>query len=160
LPDDQEFLTANASHAAVISPDGKWVAYAANNQLFLRPMAETEARPIAGRPDADNAQAIAEPFFSSDSQWIAYYAREDATLKKIAIGGGAPVTLCKTDSISGGYWAGEQIYFARLREKGIMRVSANGGEPQEIVPRSKPTEVLHGPQPINGGQSILYTASG
>jgi Tol biopolymer transport system component len=152
-------LTANASHAVSISPDGKWLLYLANGQIFLRSMSEMEARPIAGKPGTDITRALAEPFFSPDSKWIGFYSREDATIKKIAITGGAAVTLCKTDSIAGASWEGDHIIFARLRDKGIMRVSENGGEPEEVVPRSGLLNTFHGPQLVNGGKSLLFTST-
>ena len=155
LPDDQKLLTVSASHPVTISPDGTRLVYLANSQLFIRPMEEMEARPLAGRSAPDGAQAIAEPFFSPDGQWIGFYSREDATLKKIAVTGGAAVTLCKTDSVSGAFWEGDYIWFARLREKGIMRVSANSGEPEEIIPRG-PSEAFHGPQMLEG-RWLLFT---
>jgi len=158
LPDGQLMLTAVASHPLAISPDGTRLVYLANGQLFLRSMSEMEARPIAGKAATEPGQAIAEPFFSPDGQWIGYYAREDATLKKISVTGGAPVTLCKTDSVSGATWDGDQIFFARLRGKGIMKVSANGGEPQEVVARG-PDEVFHGPQLFDGGRWLLFTVT-
>ena len=34
------------------------------------------------------------PFFSPDGKWIGYCSGTDQKLKKIAISGGAPVTLC------------------------------------------------------------------
>jgi eukaryotic-like serine/threonine-protein kinase len=158
LPDGQRLLTAVASHVVAISPDGTRLVYLANAQLFLRSMSEMEARPIAGVAATDSVQAIAEPFFSPDGQWVGFYSRADATLKKIAVTGGTPITLCKTDSVSGVTWDGDQIWFARLREKGIMRVSANGGEPQEVIPRGQ-SEALHGPQVINNGRSLLFTVT-
>jgi serine/threonine protein kinase len=156
LPEGQQFLTANASHPLAISPDGTRLVYAANNQLFLRAMGEWEARPIAGTP---GGQAIAEPFFSPDSQWVGFYGREDSALKKVAVTGGAPVLICKTDSISGATWVGDQIWFARLRDKGIMRVSENGGEAEEIVPRKNPSEAMQRPQLLSGGRSLLFTVA-
>jgi serine/threonine-protein kinase len=159
LPDGQQMLTATASHPITISPDGKWLVYLANNQIFLRSMSEMEARPIMGKPGTDTTRSIAEPFFSPDSKWVGFYSREDGALEKIAITGGAAVILCKTDSVSGVWWEGDQIYFARLRDKGIMRLSENGGEPEEIVPRSKAGEAYHGPQPVDGGRSLLFTVA-
>jgi Tol biopolymer transport system component len=158
LPEGQRLLTAVSSHAVAISPDGSRLVYLASGQLLVRSMSEMEARPIAGTSSTDAAQVIAEPFFSPDGQWIGYYSRADATLKKVAATGGAPVTLCKTDSVSGAHWAGDYIYFARLRDQGIMRLPSSGGEPEEII-RRQPGESLHGPQLLDDGLSLLFTAT-
>jgi serine/threonine-protein kinase len=155
LPEGQQLLTF--SHPLAISPDGTRMVYVANNQLFLRTMGEWEARPIAGTPGGPGS--IGEPFFSPNSQWVGFYSREDSAIKKVAVTGGAAVLICKTDTVSGATWTGDQIWFARLRDKGIMRVSENGGEPVEIVPRKMPSETMQRPQLLNGGRSLLYTVA-
>jgi eukaryotic-like serine/threonine-protein kinase len=158
LPEDQRLLTVNASHAVTISPDGRRLVYLANGQIFIRSMDETEAQPLVGKLTTEAGQAIAEPFFSPDGQWIGFYSREDTTLKKISVNGGAALTLCKTDSVSGAFWEGDYIWFARLRDKGIMRVAATSGEPEEMIARG-PSESFHGPQLLDNGRWVLFTVT-
>jgi eukaryotic-like serine/threonine-protein kinase len=150
LPEGQGF-TSLGRHMLALSPDGTRLVYVANGQLFLRSMAEMETRPIAG-----TNLAAQNPFFSPDGQWIGFYSGQDATLKKIAVTGGAPLMLCKVDnSFFSASWIGDVIVFAQ-GGKGIMRVSANGGDP-ELVVAIKPSEVADGAQLINGGRSLLFT---
>jgi hypothetical protein len=42
------------------------------------------------------------PFFSPDNEWIGFFG--DGKLKKIAVGGGAAVTLCDAPRGCGGSW--------------------------------------------------------
>ncbi len=126
LHQDQVFSRTGRSILA-ISPDSLKVVYVANNQLFLRQMAEMEARPIPGA-DGD----VANPFFSPDGQSIGFWSATDSAIKKIAISGGAAVTICKADVPFGASWDDDHIVFAESG-KGIMRVSANGGEPEVLV---------------------------
>ncbi len=67
------------------------------------------------------------PFWSPDSRFIGFI--EDGKLKKIALAGGAPETLCDAgDRIGlGGAWNPEGVILFGSRAFGIRRTSANGG---------------------------------
>ena len=96
----------------------------------------------------------AGPFFASDGQWVGFFSFADSLLRKIAIGGGSPLTLCKADSFWGASWDADTIVFASGTH-GIMRVSANGGEP-EVVLKINPGEAADGPQMLDGGRLLLF----
>src|SRR5262249_35043321 len=139
-------------HLLAMSPDGTKLAYVANSQLFVRDMSEADARPISG-----SYGRVTNPFFSPDAQWIGFWTAGDNLLKKIAITGGIPVTICKTaGALLGASWAGDQIVFGDGL-KGIMRVSANGGEPEMLVSPLSPGELMHGPQVLDGSKAVLFT---
>jgi Tol biopolymer transport system component len=125
----------------------------ANNQLYLRQLSELEARPIAGA-----AGGVSNPFFSPDGQWVGFWSN-DGTLKKIAITGGAPVTICKSSNPYGVSWDGNDIVFSDLSNpaKGILRVSADGGEPDVLVKINLP-EVPTEPQLLDHGKAVLFTS--
>jgi hypothetical protein len=91
--------------------------------------------------------------------WIGFFSFQDSTLKKIAVTGGAALTLCKVSGgqLYGASWDGDVIVFGQI-DKGIMKVSDKGGEP-EVVASAKPGEVMYGPQLINGGRSLLFTTT-
>ena len=129
--------------------------YAANRQLFLRSMSDLDAKPIPGT----NLDA-ASPFFSPDGQWVGFFSYGDSLMRKIAIGGGSPVTLCKVDAPWGATWDGDTIFVAS-GTRGIMRVSADGGEP-EVVVKLDPGEAAYGPQVLDDGRLLyaLATESG
>ena len=148
LPDEQAATRQNVAIVA-LSPDGARIAYAANRQLYLRSMGEVEAKPIRGT----NLDA-ASPFFSPDGQWVGFFSYGDSLLRKIAIGGGAPVTLGKVDAPWSATWDGDTIFVASGTH-GILRVSANGGEP-EVVVKIGPGEAADGPQVLADGR-LLYT---
>ena len=100
----------------------------------------------------------ASPFFSPDGQWVGFFSYGDSLLRKIAIGGGSPVTLCKVDAPWGATWDGDTIFVASGTH-GIMRVSANGGEP-EVVVKLDPGEAAYGPQVLDGGRLLYALATG
>jgi Tol biopolymer transport system component/predicted Ser/Thr protein kinase len=110
-----------------ISPDGTRLAFITpgsdgKGYLAVRPLDSPVTTVLAGTEGAAN------PFFSPDSRWIGFFA--DAKLKKIALEGGVPVTLCEARNPRGGAWGPDgTILFAGPRA-GLSRVSAMGGTPQ------------------------------
>ena len=113
-------------------------------------MDSQEARLIPGTEDA-----LFDPFFSPDGEWIAYYTVAGPGLRKITIAGGAPVTIGPSDNPFGATWSADgTILFAQ--PEGVMRVSANGGTP-ELVIKTKNGEVAHGPSLLPDGKTILFT---
>ena len=91
--------TGNNAQLA-ISPDGRNIVFVAGAQsafqIWLRPVASAEARPIQG------TEGGAFPFWSPDSRFIAFFA--GGKLKKVAIAGGPPIVLA--DAAAGPVEAG------------------------------------------------------
>jgi Tol biopolymer transport system component len=130
------------------------MVYAANRQLYLREMAEFEARPIPGTR-AENS--VTNPVFSPDGKSVAFFSNSatSASVKRIAVSGGAASTLSPVSIQMGMSWGDEGIIFA-LYEKGILRVSPNGGQPETLIPAAA-SEVMGDPQLLPGGEVILFT---
>ena len=151
LPEGQTFSNTGRRFVAV-SPDGSAMVYVANQRLYLRQFSELEARPIPGTETWTN---VVHPVFSPDGRSLAFWAASDRTLKKIAVSGGAAVTLCSADNVFGMSWGEGGIAFGQ-GAGGISTVSENGGKPELIV-SVKDNEAAHGPQVLPGGKAILYT---
>jgi serine/threonine-protein kinase len=152
----QQFLAVNRTLLA-ISLDGTQVVYVANQRLYLRLMSETEARPIPGTENSKGA--VTNPVFSPDGRSLAFYSNNERAIKRIAVTGGIAVTVCPADNPFGISWGKDGILFAQ-GEKGILRVSEKGGEP-EILVRVRKGELAQGPQMLPGEKAVLFTlASG
>src|SRR5207247_134965 len=84
-----------------VSPNGTAFAYVTDAGLYLRTMAEMDAKLLVpGR----NVQS---PFFSPDGRWVGYWSgAPEQAVKKIAITGGIAVTICKAEptGVSGIWW--------------------------------------------------------
>ena len=142
-------LTGIGRHVVALSSDGTRLVYSANQQLYLRAMDEMEVTPVRGTEGARS------PFFSPDGEWVGFYARGE--LKKVAIRGGAAVTLCDAQNPWGARWgADDAIVFGQLGA-GILRVSANGGTPEVLIPLDTTEEVGHGAQVLPGDKAVLLT---
>ncbi len=146
--------------AAVLSPDGAFLAFVASRsagarpQLYVRRLEALEASLLSGTEGARN------PFFSPDSQWIAFFA--DGKLKKVAVTGGSAVTLGEAQGHYGGSWSEDgTIVFAPDpgAEVGLLRVSSAGGTPEVLTKLdSVAGEVSHRwPQVLPGGDGVIYT---
>ena len=135
--------------AVAISPDGTRIAYAADDRLYLRTMSELQARPIAG------TEFAVMPVFSPDSQSLVFWV--DSTLKRIAVSGGVPVTICRTGTApSSVSWEDSGILFTQAGV-GIMRVSPNGGKPDVLVAINPSDGFAHGARMLPDGNSLLFT---
>jgi eukaryotic-like serine/threonine-protein kinase len=148
LKEGQQF-TNNGRQLLAVSPDGSRVVYVANNQLYLRAMSESNAQPIAGTESGQTTS----PVFSPDGRSIAFWS--SGALKRIAISGGAAVTICPAVNPFGMSWDDDEILLGQ-GSQGIMRVSANGGTPQPLV-AAKTGELAHGPQMLPDRQAVLFT---
>ena len=146
LPDDQDFLGTTRPLLA-LSPDGRRLVYNADGGLHLRFMDELEAKPI---PGAGNGTA---PFFSPAGEWVGYYS--EGQLMKIPIIGGAPIPITSASNPFGrpSWGADDMVVYGQ--PEGIMRVSADGGEPELLIAVSE-EGFFYSPQMLPDGDSVLF----
>ena len=143
-----------------LSPDGTHLVYAASRggsqQLYLRALDQLVSRPM---PGTEGGYA---PFFSPDGQWVGFLAELSPKLKKVAIGGGAPSTLCGASGNTAASWGPDDtIVFTAIYPARLMRVSAAGGTPQVLTtPDSRKGEIISFPEFLPDGKSILLSLSG
>ena len=139
-------------HSLAISPDGSRLAYVASGQLYVRAISEFESKPV---PGTDGFGSTSEIVFSPDGQSLAFFCPSDQMLRRVAVTGGAAVTIGPATNPLGMNWSEEGLVFGQ-GGKGIVRVSANGGTQEVIVPVAD-QERAHGPQLLPGGQTVLFT---
>ena len=140
-----------------ISPDGTRLAYVIgtweSRHLYLRTLDQLEGTLLAGTKEAQN------PFFSPDGQWVAFFTEKK--LKKVSVLGGAPQTLCDVKKGGwGGTWGTDgTIAFAPNDTGGLQRVSAAGGEAEELTKADEANKKLshRWPQFLPDGNTVIYT---
>jgi Tol biopolymer transport system component len=147
---------------ASISPDGTKIVYA-TDRLFVRSLSEASARPLAGA-DGPNGFIIC-PTFSPDGQSIVFWSGANlikGELKKVAVDGGPAQSIASATLPFGISWDGDGIVYAQLiptstsAPTGILRVSPNGGKPEQLV-AIKPDEAATEPQMLPGQNALLFT---
>jgi serine/threonine-protein kinase len=147
LPEGQHFSNVREeSKAVAISPDGNLLTYATPEGLYLRRMGDWTAKLFA------ETEGALYPFFSPDSQWIGYVSNRE--LKKVAIDGDAPVTLCEADVDGGFSWTSDnRILQGRLNS--VRWVSADGGRLEPLFEENETP--LGVPQMLPDAKSVLFT---
>jgi serine/threonine-protein kinase len=126
-----------------LSPDGTQLAYTAEldgpPQLYLRSLARFDSVSLDGTTGAHT------PFFSPDGRWLAFFA--DGKLRKVPVQGGGVQDVCDApiDSAGGTWGADDQIVFAPLDGRGLVKVPATGGMLQTFTKIDTPAgEIAHG----------------
>jgi serine/threonine-protein kinase len=152
------FDVKDVSGFVAVSRDGTRLAYTVvggpkNVLLAFRMVDQFDARAIPG------SEGGAWPLFSPDGQWIAYSTLETPSkIKKIAVTGGTSITLCDGSLANGAFWADDDtILFGGA--KGLMRVAATGGSPQQFttIDAAKGETAHVHPQVLPGGTQVLFS---
>jgi len=152
LPDGQRFRSTGGPLVS-ISPDGRQIAYNAHDGIFLRAMDDLEPRLIPGT-EAGPAPPLTSPLFSPDGLAIAYWEADQ--LKRIALRGGPPVVISGVQDLYGLSWHTDGMILFGLRE-GILRVSAQGGTPEVVIPLE---DVRHyGAELLPDTDSVLFSVT-
>lgn len=145
---------------AVISPDGRSLAFLVGGDLWVRRLDTLDGQQIAG---AHDVHAL---FWSPDSAFVGF--QSNGQLWKVAGTGGSPATICRVPrefSASGGAaWLPDNRIVFTTGGSGLMEVSALGGEPRALLPPDLKQEsdfhqvsalpvskgVIFVPHPVNG----------
>ena len=134
IPLPEEGITANPPGVfgpPAISPDGQTVVVAlgtgANRYLWKRRLDSGTFERLAGTQGGNYA------FWSPDSRQIGFFA--GGKLKKSALSGGEPPTLCPVAEASerGGSWNPSGTIVYGVNYAGLFRVSDRGGDPAQIA---------------------------
>jgi serine/threonine-protein kinase len=155
--DDVIFAGSQPGSWLTLSPDAARVAVKAvrdvdgQSRLAIRQLDETQFTTLAGTENATS------PFFSPDSQWIAFFG--DGKLRKIPVQGGAPVLLSSAGNFGTGSWGDDGNIVASLSGGGVLsRISAAGGTPAPVT-QLREGELRHRwPQVLPGSNTVLFTA--
>jgi Tol biopolymer transport system component len=136
-----------------ISPDGRMLAFVAQSgegkiaELWLHHLDSLTSQPIPG------TEGAGYPFWSPDSQWIGFEAH--GKLEKIAVSGGAPLTICD-DEGHGATWNSDGVILFPNQD-GLYRVPDSGGTPALVLSADKTrNEAGYGfPQFLPDGRHFL-----
>ena len=151
-----------------ISPDGRHIAYtrgagAAARELWIWDLDRLTPRKI------ETASAAVRPFWSPNSDFVAFGAVQQQELKKVSVHGGPASTICSTlAGFIGGTWSqdGSSVVFSSRSEVGLRlyEVPAQGGTAKPLFePQESEQQLDHvAPHflPNQGGSRVLLFAKG
>jgi serine/threonine-protein kinase len=156
--EDPPGLDEQAARGVAVSRDGSKLLYAGpqdpgTTQLWLKARDVEFGRPVSGTTFASSFT------FSPDGESIAFITT-DGIVKRIAVTGGAAITLADSAASARGItWLedGSIIYATNLGKVTLQRVSASGGNPETIY-----EGVLPGwyPTALPGSKGVLFGVCG
>ena len=130
LPPPGQRLYPDAAESA-ISPDGRHLAFRTgtrgqHTQLWVRSLASATPRLLPGTLEPS------QPFWSPDGTRIGFF--DDRKMKTIALDSGAITVICDAPDGRGAAWSrAGVIVFAPSNAGALMKVSAEGGDPQPVT---------------------------
>ena len=147
-------LVLGRGSAVTISPDGRTIVFVAGAEgrtaLYVRSLEQFDSTALPGTDGAAN------PFFSPDGQWVGFFA--GGKLKKVALTGGQPVTVCDAPSARGEAWSrDDMIFLTPSSASGVWRVAAAGGKPEEVTKRQEAEFSHRWPQVTPDGRGLIFT---
>ena len=150
-PLGEESFTRGGRPLVGISRDGTQFAYVADNQIFLKNLNETDARPIVGT-DED----ASTPVFSPEGTELAFYSNQDRALKRISVAGGTPVPIAPAAFPFEITWGDDDTITYSLLD-GIWQIPSNGGTPPKRIVEAAEGENVFGSQLLPRGTHALYS---
>ncbi len=131
IHDTEHVVISRGQNEMEISPDGRRLAFVGfgdgGPRIWVRALDALEARPL---PGTEGAVSLC---WSPDGGSLAFYAL--GQIKTMAIAGGAPETIGKTDmNAFSSFTCGpdDSLVFSGLR--GVWKVNASGGVPINLIP--------------------------
>ena len=152
-----------------LAPDGSALVYAGRladgrtRQLMVRRLDQAGVQALPGTDGA------VDPFFSPDGEWVAFFAGSGPpgpservqyrwTLKKVPVGGGAPMTLAEDVPALRGSWGDDdRIVIGGMG--GLLRVQASGGVPEPLLPPGAVPDlaICSAPHVLPGSRALLFS---
>ena len=152
----QELDTRGGAAPLAIAPDGRRIAYVADDrgrtQLYIRSMEAFDAKAV---PGTEGAQY---PFFSPDGEWVGFFA--ERKLKRVAVRGGSPVSICEAPVLGhGGSWSRDGTIVFDPGDVGLLRVAAAGGTPERLTSQDPSIDAanISWPHFLPGGRALVAT---
>ncbi len=149
-------LAGDEAPVVDVARDGSLVVFeadgASGRRLFLRRLDRVEATPVEG------TEGAVEPFLSPDNRWIGFFA--GSHLRKVLLGGGAPVEIASVNAYRGATWAdGGWIVYTESYSSGLVKVREGGGAPEKLteLDRDRHERTHRWPSAVVGTPWILFT---
>ena len=155
-PPGVKLSTASRGSSVALSPDGRRLVFVGQQEggaprLYLRELGRFEAGAIA---ETDGATT---PFFSPDGAWVGFFA--GGTLKKVSLGGGAPIALTKVLNERGHAWLrDDSMILTPASNVGLTRLPSAGTGRAEPFTALTEGELSHRwPTQLPDASAVLFS---
>jgi Tol biopolymer transport system component len=140
----------NLARGVAVSPDGRLIAAAAGEGIWLRRLDSLDRQLLPG------TRGAFIPAWSPDSKALGYVANR-TTVQKIAVDGGVAQTLTSDAAAPWLSWGEDgTILFSGPRGE-LWKVPAAGGEPSQVTSPGKEAAAAHmAPLFLPGGKQFLF----
>jgi eukaryotic-like serine/threonine-protein kinase len=152
-------LTFNPGTQAAMSPDGRWLAFAAVGpdgiaRMYLHSLSALDVRPLPGSEGI--VPLSPPPFWSYDSRYVVYGVAGKLKKSDVALTPAETIAEIGIQFPSGGSWSEDGTVLYALNNGRLEQVSANGGTPAPVTVLA-PGELAHRwPQFLPDGRRFLY----
>jgi serine/threonine-protein kinase len=148
-----------------ISPDGRTIVYqggtpaTGNQRLVARTLGDLSEVVLVGQ--AGGAALVRGPAISPDGRWVAFVA-DGATLQRVSVLGGTPLTLITSPQIAGIAWETDEWIVFGSAQGGLFRLPAGGGEAEPLTTlNSDEGDAGHvWPSVIDGANAVVFVVDG
>ena len=137
--------------AALLSPDGTWMAWNASSGIYLREIGRQQTRFLEG---TQGAFAIC---FSPDSKWLAFSGRGE--LQRVSVSGGTPIAICDLVTPRGIAWVdATTIVFSPSISTGLVKVNLSDGvkSPVTELDHERNERSHRWPSTVPGRRAVLF----
>ncbi len=150
------FAAGNSGGPAVISPDGRWVVYAARGEespsLWVRSLETGKTRMLPGTEKASF------PFWAPDSKRIAFFLND--RLQRMSLEDDVSVTLASAPNGRGGTWSAEgTILYTPDVQTGLFAIGEAGGTPKPVTAIGAGQSTHRWPSFLSDGRHFLFFAA-
>ena len=158
LVDDPTMQIRFTTQPFAASPDGKTIVFSAaagSSGLWVRSLDDPTPRFLPG------TEGGVQPAISPDGQWVAFVVANHI-IRKARLSGGGVATVVSIDDVTAALaWASDDsILFEKIGSaSGIHRVSAQGGQPELLIPLSG-DEQRHRVPVVLHDRRLVFFASG
>ena len=134
-----------------ISPDGSMVVYPSKGHLWVRDLDRLEPRAL------ENTEGAFDAFWPPDSEELAYVVGSE--LRRSAAYGGPSIVLAELDgAYLGGTWGKDDRIVVGLGGRGLVELSARGGEPRLLLAADSEAGDFdfHSPIFLGDGETLAF----
>jgi serine/threonine-protein kinase len=145
----------DADPGLAVSPDGLHIVSSVKTPtgsygLYLYSLEQSAGKLIP-------APIMTASFFSPDGQWLAFVAAKK--VQKMALSGDQLLDVCSLPDIGrGGTWARDGNLYFGIVGRGISRVPASGGVPEQVTKLDSGEQEHDLPQLLPNRDALLFTA--